>query len=138
MKIGKAMAGATVVLFLASAPTLMAHEKSKGKKKDKESTESRFRRLDVNNNGFIEFSEWSGDRTKFDRLDMNRDGVLSESELRHKKMRKGTGRFKQFDRDQNGVISRGEWPGNDQSFRTHDRNNDGVLSGSELKKSKGR
>jgi len=134
MKIQKAMAGATIALFLASAPTLMAYDKSKGKGKEKSSVRT-FKRLDVNNDGVVTLGEWNGDRAKFDRLDSNRDLVISESELRNKKTKKGAGRFKQFDRDQNGVISRDEWRGNDQSFRTHDRNNDGVLSGSELKKS---
>ena len=41
-------------------------------------------------------------------------------------------RFKAMDRDGDGVITRSEWRGNLQSFRQHDRNNDGVLSGDEV------
>jgi Ca2+-binding EF-hand superfamily protein len=41
-------------------------------------------------------------------------------------------RFKGMDRDGDGVITRSEWRGNLQSFRQHDRNNDGVLSGDEV------
>src|SRR4051812_47416297 len=36
------------------------------------------------------------------------------------------------DRNGDGVITRDEWRGSDQSFRQHDMNEDGVLSGNEL------
>ena len=42
-------------------------------------------------------------------------------------------RFRGLDRDGDGVITRSEWRGNDQSFRNHDRNRDGVLSGDEVR-----
>lgn len=38
-----------------------------------------------------------------------------------------------MDRDGDGRITRAEWRGNDQSFRQHDWNNDGVLSGDEVR-----
>jgi len=41
-------------------------------------------------------------------------------------------RFQAMDQNGDGVISRGEWRGSDESFRRHDWNNDGVLSGDEL------
>jgi hypothetical protein len=41
-------------------------------------------------------------------------------------------RYRGMDRNNDGVISRGEWRGNDRSFRNHDWNNDGVLSGDEV------
>ncbi len=37
-----------------------------------------------------------------------------------------------MDTNNNGVITRNEWRGNENSFRKHDRNGDGVLSGDEL------
>ena len=37
-----------------------------------------------------------------------------------------------MDTDNDGVITRAEWRGNDQSFREHDLNHDGVLSGEEV------
>lgn len=40
-------------------------------------------------------------------------------------------RFRGMDRDGDGVITRAEWRGNDQSFRRQDTNGDGVLSGAE-------
>ena len=52
--------------------------------------------------------------------------------------RAGGFRFEGFDANEDGVIQRGEWRGSDQSFRTHDWNNDGVLSGDEVRTGAGR
>ncbi|HEY5546607.1 MAG TPA: DUF4214 domain-containing protein [Gemmatimonadaceae bacterium] len=41
-------------------------------------------------------------------------------------------RFRGMDRNNDGVISRGEWRGSRQSFEIHDWDNDGVLSGAEV------
>jgi Ca2+-binding EF-hand superfamily protein len=42
-------------------------------------------------------------------------------------------RFRAMDTDNDGVITRDEWRGSDQSFREHDTNADGVLSGDEVR-----
>lgn len=42
-------------------------------------------------------------------------------------------RFQGLDRNNDGRITRDEWNGNDQSFRVHDWNGDGVLSGDEVR-----
>ena|SRR5688572_20944972 len=42
-------------------------------------------------------------------------------------------RFHGLDRNRDGVVTRAEWRGNDQSFRNQDRNRDGVISGVELR-----
>ncbi|MBA2259544.1 MAG: EF-hand domain-containing protein [Acidobacteria bacterium] len=42
-------------------------------------------------------------------------------------------RFQGMDRNRDGMITRAEWRGSDQSFRQHDWNNDGVLSGDEVR-----
>jgi hypothetical protein len=44
-------------------------------------------------------------------------------------------RFRGMDKDGDGVITRAEWRGNDQSFRQQDTNGDGVLSGDEVRSS---
>ena len=41
-------------------------------------------------------------------------------------------RFRNMDANGDGVVARAEWRGSLQSFRTHDWNNDGVLSGREV------
>ena len=38
-----------------------------------------------------------------------------------------------MDANRDGAISRDEWRGSDQSFRVHDWNGDGVLSGGEVR-----
>jgi hypothetical protein len=42
-------------------------------------------------------------------------------------------RFQGMDRDNDGVITRDEWQGNDRSFRNNDWDGDGVLSGEEVR-----
>src|SRR6187401_1192220 len=42
-------------------------------------------------------------------------------------------RFQGMDSNHDGVITRAEWRGNAQSFRQHDWNGDGVLSGDEVR-----
>jgi hypothetical protein len=42
-------------------------------------------------------------------------------------------RFFGLDRNHDGRITRAEWRGNDVSFRVHDWNRDGVLSGAEVR-----
>ena len=42
-------------------------------------------------------------------------------------------RFFGLDRNHDGRITRDEWRGNDVSFRVHDWNRDGVLSGAEVR-----
>ena len=43
-------------------------------------------------------------------------------------------RFRAMDRNADGMITRAEWRGSDQSFRVHDWNGDGVLSGDEVRR----
>lgn len=42
-------------------------------------------------------------------------------------------RFQEMDKNYDGVVARAEWTGTPASFRTHDWNRDGVLSGDELR-----
>jgi EF hand len=41
-------------------------------------------------------------------------------------------RYRGMDRNRDGVVTRAEWRGSDQSFRQQDRNADGVLTGEEI------
>jgi Ca2+-binding EF-hand superfamily protein len=47
--------------------------------------------------------------------------------------RNATIRFQGMDRNHDGVITRDEWRGSDQSFKVHDWNGDGRLSGNEVR-----
>ncbi|HET8548048.1 MAG TPA: hypothetical protein VFL57_08590 [Bryobacteraceae bacterium] len=47
----------------------------------------------------------------------------TEREMRH-----GIGRMRGLDSNGDGIISRGEWRGNDQSFSRHDRDGDGLIT----------
>ena len=94
--------------------------------------------MDRNGDGVISRDEWTGTQAEFDRLNTNGDRVLSPAELRNSGMwTHGRGnankRFRGMDRNGDGVITRDEWRGNDQSFRKHDLNGDNVLSGDELR-----
>ena len=100
----------------------------------------RFAVRDLNGDGVISRSEWSTNTARFDRLDTNRDGVLSRTEIRaaREQQRDTNGRTAQMrhrgmDVNGDGVITRSEWRGNDRSFEQHDRNDDGVLSGDEVR-----
>src|SRR5687768_4945735 len=42
-------------------------------------------------------------------------------------------RFRVMDRNNDGIITRDEWRGSEQSFRVHDWNRDGMLSGDEVR-----
>ena len=46
-------------------------------------------------------------------------------------------RFRAMDRNRDGVVTRAEWQGSDQSFRQQDRNGDGILSGDEVRVGQG-
>ena len=53
--------------------------------------------------------------------------------LQNLQIQEGQMRFQGLDRNRDGVITRSEWRGNDQSFSNEDWNGDGVLSGDEVR-----
>lgn len=65
---------------------------------------------------------------------MYKDGVYADDDFWYGDQARVTNmRFRGMDRNNDGVISRSEWRGNDRSFRNQDWNNDGVLSGREVR-----
>ena len=105
----------------------------------------RFRNMDRNGNGAIERSEWNENRGSFEAEDWNRDGVLSGLEVEPGAQRPAQARrapqdvgenrdnrFENLDINRNGRIERGEWNGSVDAFEWLDRNNDNVLSRTEV------
>ena len=96
---------ALLTSLAVAAPAARAYDKDKGKGKDKHEEKDKDR---------------AKNKDKGDHDDDRDDD-------------KGGMRFRGMDRNRDGVITRNEWRGNDQSFRVHDCNRDGVLSGDEVR-----
>ncbi len=139
---------AALALFIGATPYALAKkEKSKEKKRGDYSTDQRrtdgserradrFAQLDRNRDGVISRNEWRSTADRFNQLDLNRDGRITPDELRINRdgqRQNQNMRFRGMDQNNDGMISRREWRGNDQSFRNQDRNRDGILSGSEVR-----
>ncbi|MEX2661827.1 MAG: hypothetical protein WD227_07850 [Vicinamibacterales bacterium] len=59
--------------------------------------------------------------------------VAAEPQRAQPRQQRETMRFQGMDANGDGVITRAEWRGNARSFRNHDWNNDGILSGDEVR-----
>ena len=64
-------------------------------------------------------------------LNTNRAAVSAWNNSQGQRGNDGQARFRGMDRNGDGMITRDEWRGNDQSFQKLDRNGDGVISGDE-------
>lgn len=88
-----------------------------------------FEDLDVNGNGRVERAEWHASEDAFTWLDRNRDGVLSRLEVAgEEQSTTPRDQFASLDYDRNGTIARNEWHWSLGSFTQRDLNRDGVLS----------
>lgn len=100
----------------------------------------RFQGMDRNKDGIITRNEWRGNDQSFSNEDWNGDGVLSGDEVRSGERRVGdllssersAARFRDLDRNNNGVIARNEWDEDRQAFDGLDANRNGVLSRDEF------
>jgi Ca2+-binding EF-hand superfamily protein len=134
---------AALALAVAAVPAMALNTKgAKATSKNGNQRGQQMARYDRNGDGLISRDEFPGDAAKFDRLDTNRDGVLSQADRANRgdwdgktkgNSNKQQMRHRGMDQNGDGVITRDEWRGNDQSFRQHDRNGDGVIAGSEMR-----
>jgi hypothetical protein len=96
-------------------------------------TEARFRQLDRNADGRISMGEWRYEREDFFRVDRNGDNMLTLNEFLVGDVDDDRGdRFDDLDLDGNNRLDRREWHGSAAAFQWLDRNNDGMLSRSEV------
>lgn len=66
-------------------------------------------------------------------LNTNRSANAAWNNSQSQRGNSGQARFRGMDRNGDGMITRDEWRGNDQSFRQLDRNGDGVITGDEAR-----
>jgi Ca2+-binding EF-hand superfamily protein len=96
-------------------------------------SERQFRQLDANADNRISRQEWHYDVETFLRVDRNRDGFVSRTEFINNDIDDDRGdRFDDLDLNGNNRIEADEWHGGRQAFQWLDRNNDGVLSRTEV------
>ena len=89
--------------------------------------------LDYDNDGMLSRREWNGDRVTFDRMDANNDGVVSYREYEVPVSGDTRSlRFRELDRNRDGMLTRAEWPTDRVTFDTLDRNRDGRLTSYEF------
>lgn len=102
----------------------------------------RFQGMDRNGDGRISRAEWRGNDRSFANHDWNGDGILSGDEVRPgawgedddwNGQRGWEDRFEWLDRNDDGYLSRAEWPGADRLFNLLDLNRDGRVSFQEVR-----
>ena len=95
--------------------------------------EDSFDDLDFNNNGRVERTEWHGSVAEFRRLDGNNDGILSRYEVVGAQESFDTyDEFAGLDYNRDGNIERNEWHWSNVSFTSRDTNRDGRISQAEF------
>lgn len=96
--------------------------------------ESHFVQLDLDSDGRIALSEWSGGFETFENLDRDGDAVVSRTEFFNRGVRYQTReeRFGELDKDHDGRLSAGEWKWGEETMALLDRDDDGSLTRQEF------
>jgi Ca2+-binding EF-hand superfamily protein len=97
-------------------------------------TQRAFRQIDRNNDGRIVPNEWYYEPEYFRRADRDRNGALTATEFVNNTAWDDDrdDRFTNLDMNGNGRVERSEWHGSADAFQWLDRNNDNVLSRTEV------
>ena len=104
----------------------------------------RLKSLDVDQDGRISRDEWKRTPEIFDRLDANHDGAVTRDEFQAARGKRGERgqramrRLREADKNNDGQISRDEWPGKAERFDRLDTNHDGVITRDEVRARRGR
>jgi Ca2+-binding EF-hand superfamily protein len=94
------------------------------------SATDRFSYLDVNNNGYVERTEWDGSLDTFYDLDANKDNRITRAELNNRGRRNN---FASLDANGDGRVTLGEWQWSHRSFDDMDTNKDGSIDRNEFR-----
>lgn len=130
----------------AGVPLASAAAQDRSSQAQDRSIQARLRGMDRDNDGVITRAEWRGSDESFRQQDSNDDGVLSGDEVRVTRWRDRDPyddeglperrRFAALDRNDNGVITSGEWDRQADEFRALDTDGDGVLTRQEYRESR--
>ena len=91
--------------------------------------EARFDLLDLNSSGVIERSEWRDLSPTFAQADRNSNGMVTRWEFVNPPPAEiRTPLFEEMDYNNDGLLSRREWPVDARAFDRADRNHDGIVT----------
>ena len=131
-----------IVLMVCGIVAAQTERPDGERRQGREGRAGLLKRADANQDGRISRDEWKRSPEVFDRLDADKDGALSREELqaarknRGDRMHRGE-RLRAIDKNNDGQISREEWPGNQERFDRLDANHDGVITREEVRAGKG-
>jgi hypothetical protein len=116
-------AAALLAATFAASPALRAAD-----------LESQFVQLDLDSDGRIALSEWSGGFETFENMDRDGDAVVSRTEFFSHGVRYQTReeRFGELDTDHDGRLTAAEWKWGEATMALLDRDSDGSLTKQEF------